>query len=297
MNPLQLVKGPVGWVWHLGRLAKESRALRRSDLPKEMREEIARSMPLIDRRARRGKKLPNPISLLGYTVGYFREDDLRYLFNEICVQGDYLFRADHDRPVIIDCGSNIGLSVLFFKRLYPNARIIAFEPDPETFEMLEKNVAANHLRDVTLHNCALSEQDGVLTLYRPETAGSLRMSRAFERIGGKATTVASRRLPPFVTEPVDLLKMDIEGAEHAVLPDLAASGKLDLIRKIHLEYHHHIVGDVDCLAGILHFLEDHNFGYQFRTPSRWWPVAGAHSFSRWPAQAAFQDLSIYCYKK
>jgi hypothetical protein len=75
----------------------------------------------------------NPIELLGYKISFMGEAHLRWLFGEIFMDASYFFHTDNDRPLIFDCGSNIGMSVLFFKKLYQNARIIAFEPDPATF--------------------------------------------------------------------------------------------------------------------------------------------------------------------
>jgi FkbM family methyltransferase len=277
-------------------LHRESNELALSDLPDTIRADAVRWLARIDWRGR--APLPNPIDLLGFSVSYFEEDDLRYLFREILVEGDYLFRSQTERPTIFDCGSNVGLSVLFFKRLYPHAQITAFEPDPVTFSMLKKNVEVNQLGDVTLNNCALSDKDREITFYRDRSkSGSLRMSALIERQSGDPVRVPARRLSAFVNAPVDLLKMDIEGAEHVVLPELATSGKLASINQIHLEYHHHVVSRDDRLSEILKVLEDHGFGYQLRTPSRQWPIPQSFFFSKWPTSFAFQDLSIYCYRK
>jgi FkbM family methyltransferase len=43
-------------------------------------------------------------------------------------------------------GANIGMSVVFFKSLYADAEVLAFEPDPRTFSQLEENVQANRLK-------------------------------------------------------------------------------------------------------------------------------------------------------
>jgi hypothetical protein len=88
--------------------------------------------------------------LMDYTVSYFRARELRYLFREIFEAGTYLFHTDRPRPLILDCGSNIGVSILVFKKLYPNSRIICFEADPMTFKRLKWNVEQNQLRDVSL---------------------------------------------------------------------------------------------------------------------------------------------------
>ena len=62
-----------------------------------------------------------------------------FLYDEIIEKEIYKFSTDNPAPYIIDGGANIGLSVLYFKRSYPNSRILAFEPDPDIFTVLEKN--------------------------------------------------------------------------------------------------------------------------------------------------------------
>ena len=155
--------------------------------------------------------------------------------------------------------------MLFFKRLYPKARIVAFEPDPTAFALLKKNVEINELADVQLNNLALSSEDGEIAFYRSANKfGSLMMSTFVGRQPGEPTRVLAKRLSPFITDPIDLLKMDIEGAERLVLPELSASGKLSLIKQMHIEYHHHIVPSDDRLSETLKLLEDNGFGYQLK---------------------------------
>ena len=118
------------------RLPRRLRYLRACcPLPKRMKNEIIRA------HLRLGRPMPaGPIDLLGYKISYLGEPQFRYLFNEIFMQAPYFFKSSNDPPLIFDCGSNIGMSVLFFKKLYPNARIVAFETDPFTFEILRRNV-------------------------------------------------------------------------------------------------------------------------------------------------------------
>jgi FkbM family methyltransferase len=255
-----------------------------SNFPRPIRAEIRRSV--IRLISSRFVTLGNPTTLAGFQVSYFRAPELRFLFREIFADGSYFFHADNDRPFILDCGSNIGMSVLFFKKIYPNARIVGFEPDPATFKKLTENVEQNHLHDVALHQCALSDKEGTIEFFHKQ--GSLVMSTLKERIDGQQIVVPARRLSTFITDSVDLLKMDIEGAEEVVLPELAASGKLGLIKQMHIEYHHHIVGDADRMSSILKLLEDAGFGYQLAAPAK--P-------GKSPAPQSFQDIAIYCYRK
>src|SRR5208282_715351 len=172
-----------------------------------------------------------------------------FLFEEIFLRRDYEFVAPSERPLIVDCGSNIGVALLFFKRLYPKARVVAFEPSAATFGALERNVAANGLQDVELHNVALHEAAGELTLYEdPAHPGSGKNSLQAERAGGRPCVVDARPLSEFVCERVDFLKMDIEGAEEGVLAELAQSGRLKLVQQMVIEYHHHINPREDRLS-------------------------------------------------
>jgi tRNA1(Val) A37 N6-methylase TrmN6 len=61
-------------------------------------------------------------------------------YAEIFEKGIYTFNSTNPNPVIIDCGANMGLSLLFFSINYPNAKIYAFEPDVSVLEYLERNI-------------------------------------------------------------------------------------------------------------------------------------------------------------
>jgi FkbM family methyltransferase len=263
------------------------RRTRNSDLPGPVRAEIEHALVYLASRSL--EDLPNPVPLLGFQVSFFRAAQLLYLFQEIFIDGCYRFQTDNESPLIVDAGSNIGLSILFFKKFYPQARILGFEPDPTTYEKLRTNVGQNGLPNVDLHQCALSDKDGSTEFYHNEIeAGSLLMSVFRERMGGRKIVVPARKLSPFITEDVDLLKLDIEGSEEIVLRELSASGKLRMIKQMHIEYHHHIDRSADTLSSMLKLLEVEKFGYQ---------LAAQPEYGRSPAPATFQDIGIYCYRK
>jgi len=230
----------------------------------------------------------NPIDLLGYKISFMGEEQLRFLFNEIFIEASYFFQASDGCPLIFDCGSNIGMSVLFFKRLYPNARIVAFEPDPFTFKTLQRNVDQNHLSDVDLHQIALSNRVASVEFFRDVSpdSSSLVMSTLRQRHSGRGVIVPTRCLSEFISAEIDLLKIDIEGAEDVVMGELASAGKLRQARHLHLEYHHHIDASVDKLSSMLRLIEENGFGYQLQSNNK-----------PWPSEASFQDISIYCYRK
>src|SRR5205809_4352097 len=62
------------------------------------------------------------------------------LYKDIFVRKIYHFEPQRPDPLILDCGSNIGMSILYFKPAYPKSRVIGFEPDPSIFPYLKENV-------------------------------------------------------------------------------------------------------------------------------------------------------------
>jgi FkbM family methyltransferase len=226
-------------------------------------------------------------TIFGYQVHFFNYNTFATLFEELYVADVYYFSSSSAEPLIVDCGSNIGLSVLYFKGLYPNSRVIAFEPDRATFEMLERNVRSNNLTGVTLVNKALYDSVGSVPFYvSPDQPGLLVQSTRKENlVSSQLTSVETEMLSTYLTEPVDFLKMDIEGAEEQVLNDLKATGKLDLVREIVLEYHHHLTPREDKLGVFLKILEQTNFGYQLK-------AAIVPPFRK----GEFQALMLYAYQ-
>jgi hypothetical protein len=95
------------------------------------------------------------VNLLNYRVSFLGVGSYQLLLREIFYKGEYQFEAGSNSPVILDCGANIGLATLFFKRLYPNAQVSCFEADPTTATVLQNNIEQNHLTDVKSYNYLL----------------------------------------------------------------------------------------------------------------------------------------------
>lgn len=222
---------------------------------------------LTQRRLQWSGKCKNSENFLGMRMQFFDYPTFAYLFEEIFVQGTYFFQARHARPVVVDAGSNIGMSVLFIKWLYPQAQVRAFEPDPETFAMLRKNIALNNLKDVELFNVALSTREGHLH-FHSDRAGSLGGSLLSERLAVTETqTVSTQSLSSFLTGPVDFMKMDIEGAESECLHEAATQGRLRNVFEMVIECHHNLPGRERILTEVLPVLEANGFRYQVRSSS------------------------------
>ena len=230
---------------------------------------------------------PGSLRLLGYEVSYFRADALVILINEVLVDQAYHLDLPGERPFIVDGGANIGLSILLFKHLHPHCQILAFEPDPDTFALLKRNVSANRLEDVELVNAALSDAPGEVELcFDPEVPGDLGMStRPVPNLSGRRR-VRATQLSTSLTRRVDLLKLDIEGAEVPVLQEVGQSGRLKYVDQIVMEYHHHTDPMEDRLGGLLATLERNGFGYQIS-------ARPAVPFQK----GAFTSMMVYAYRK
>ncbi len=140
-------------------------------------------------------------------------------WEDIFVLRHLAFRSANSAPKILDCGANIGLASLFFKSLYPQAQITAFEADPRLHELLTANLRANGAGDVAATQAAIWTSRGTLTFHCEGTDSGM-IGVLPGSIEGTATTVPSIRLRDVLeSDSWDLLKLDIEGAEDAVLAD------------------------------------------------------------------------------
>ena len=147
-----------------------------------------------------------------------------------------------DQPKIIDCGSNIGISTLYFKHKYPSARITCFEPDPNAYHLLQKNTILNRLTDVDLVSAALADKIGWTNFFgefnggAPYTLGnSILQQWGLQRKTSSCIKVRSVLLSEYISMKVDLLKLDVEGAELMILQELG--DKLHWVENIVLEVH------------------------------------------------------------
>lgn len=226
-------------------------------------------------------------NIAGFKAKFLDFKLFKYLFHEIFLGKDYYFISDSKTPYIIDCGSNIGMSVLYFKMIYPNAEIVAFEPGEETYQCLNDNIKNNSLNSVTVHKVALSDKEGTIEFfYDEDDVGSLVMSVIQERMTKQSRSVKAVLLSNYIDRDVDFLKMDIEGAELSVIKELSETNKLRYIKEMMIEYHHHIASDIDEFSKMLKLLEDAGFGYQIEC-----------SFDGVFTKNKFQDIMIYAYLK
>lgn len=179
-------------------------------------------------------------------------------FQEIFLNKDYDLAIESEKPFFIDAGANIGLATVYLKSKHPNAEVICFEPSKAIREVLELNIEMQGLSNVTVMPYALSSKSGMLEFTVPDKdnlAGSLRAN--IESHGVKTELVEVKRLAPFINKQCDFIKLDIEGAEYAVLSDIKK--KLNTVSNIFIEYHGEASGAPNDLAKIVSMLVSQGF--------------------------------------
>src|SRR5262249_5194902 len=136
---------------------------------------------------------PGRITMMEYDLQY--SDLLSFCpqWQDIFVKRTLDFETTAEAPRILDCGANIGVASLFFRRRYPAARITAFEADPALFALLDANLAANRAQNVDRKNVAVWTSNGSLT-FRSEGSDSGMIESLPGAVDGRAVIVPSVRL-------------------------------------------------------------------------------------------------------
>jgi len=206
-------------------------------------------------------------TLQNYQVSYNQQTEFNDLKREVFGAQIYYFETDVDVPIIIDGGAHLGLATLYFKRLYPQAQIIAFEPNPTLFRLLTKNIDDNQLENVELVNAALGKHESETKFYVDKTdwqwwsTGSLLNGAWNGEQKSMEIKVKMVRLDQYLSKlpRVDLLKLDIEGNEQTVL--LSLHHQLDKVQQLIFEFHPTKNQD---LTEIINFLEKRGFKIQLK---------------------------------
>lgn len=141
----------------------------------------------------------------------------------------YDFEANNKHPVIIDAGGHIGLFTLFAKHKYPGSKVIVFEPDTKSRQLLRRNIVANGIGGVRIVEAGLYKHEGKISFSHDDSDGS----SVF--VGERDNSINVTCLSRYINSEIDVLKMNIEGAESDVIAEI--EHKLPLIKKMLIEYH------------------------------------------------------------
>lgn len=230
---------------------------------------------------------PGRFHFRGSYIYFNNGPELLHSLQEIFSDDIYDIAFDTDHPYILDCGANIGLSVLYLKMKYPKAKIVAFEPDPSNFGLLQKNISGYQLKDVELRNEAIWKENTTLKFVSDGTLGSKVNS---ETGSENAISVKAAKLRDLLTKQVDFLKIDIEGAEYEVLKD--CNDSLSMVKYLFIEFH----GFFDKmyeLTDILELVQNNGFAYYIKEASNVYPTP----FNRSGLSRVYDvQLNIFCFR-
>ncbi|MDQ3767104.1 MAG: FkbM family methyltransferase [Actinomycetota bacterium] len=171
---------------------------------------------------------------LGQELSFTVADRADYvILDEVLVAEAYDLPELREPRAIVDLGANVGASVAFFHLRYPQAIILACEPSPAVFSRLQQNVGA--MKNVSLRRTAVTDRNGSL----PFRVSDESLMSSLDLSGpGRVVTVEARTLDDLMVDlsldELDLLKIDIEGAEFDVLRSFSG---LDRTRAVVGEVH------------------------------------------------------------
>lgn len=188
--------------------------------------QVERLLPLL----RLPKYLAGQLPWRGHTLQYADAPATYYQLADIYANRVYDFECDCPNPRILDIGGHIGLASLRFRELYPEARLTIFEPDPKLVEILRANLAAfGDIRSEVLAAAAWVDEGTQPFAYRGDDSGALDPNSPH--------LVSTVDVAKYCEQPVDFLKMDVEGAEYALLSHLALTGGLTRVSRLCVELH------------------------------------------------------------
>jgi FkbM family methyltransferase len=165
---------------------------------------------------------------------------------------------NNNKPIILDLGTNIGLTILDFKDRYPSSNIIGCEMDIDNYKLAVRN--CSKCANVEILNKAIWYEDGIVKYYKGTQSDAYSNADAYSIIGNQnlikasslVVSVSSISINSLVKiyslDHIDYIKMDIEGAELEVL--MINNEWLQLVKQIKIEYHHD-GNDAEKIGGIL----------------------------------------------
>lgn len=209
---------------------------------------------------------PGNISILGWNLDYINGGALATFLDQILIRRLNDFYATSPHPVILDCGANIGVSVLSYKHQYPGAKVIAFEPDPAFLPLLKRNLVRNDSEDVEVVEAAVwTENTSVSWLCEGIDGSRIRMEPCSEQA---TITVKTVDLADYLDQPVDLIKLDIEGAEYGVIRYLSEHDRLLNVKNLVIECHLNQSNMID-FGNMMAQLKEQGFDVSLNTFGAW----------------------------
>ena len=230
------------------------------------------------------RNLRNPLTYWGYKYGLLKREPLflklhngviaevparmLHTFKESVFQEDYIkgfpreIIHDFENSTVVDVGANVGYFSLWWLSRFPRSKVIAVEPMPNIFSLLDRNKALNPDKNFHLVNCAVRNQTGsiILNFDRSDSfttaASVMKNIRGRDEISVKAISL-KQLMADFGLSRIDFLKLDCEGSEYDILYHCDGV-LLDSIRCIAMETHPGAEA-AECKEALCDFLRSRKF--------------------------------------
>lgn len=142
-----------------------------------------------------------------YQTGTYEKGILHFIGNNFTGHGCF-----------VDVGANIGLMSVYTADKFSGAKILAFEAQPDTFELFKENISINNCSNIDARHCALGNENGTVTIYDNWHVNRGGASVVVSSRNSKGSVVTLKKLDDAIEDiPVEMLKVDVEGFELEVL--------------------------------------------------------------------------------
>ena len=164
--------------------------------------------------------------------------------------------------MILDCGGNIGCSAVFFANVYPNAQIYSVEPEIRNFKMLTYNTI--FYDKVHPINAALWDKETFIKIAdeNADTNGYMTIETTADDSDALKTTTVSKLLAESGFDEIDLLKIDIEGAEKEVFSAPNVDEWLSKVKVLVIELHDRM--KKGCSRAFFKAVSNYDWHFEFR---------------------------------
>lgn len=184
-----------------------------------------------------------------------------YTFDQVFIQDQYKLKYPFIPRTIVDAGANIGLSAVYFSHRFPDAQVVAIEPDKANFAVLKQN-CVDYSR-IEAHCAGVWSTDSYLTIINAEATNN-----SFQVV---ATTADDASAIPAVCLPtimkrhnwpvIDLLKVDIEGSEKELF-STNYEAWLPHVRMLLVEVHDTM--QMGSSAAVFRAISQYNFSFDMK---------------------------------
>ncbi|ARK10141.2 FkbM family methyltransferase [Fibrella sp. ES10-3-2-2] len=184
-----------------------------------------------------------------------------YTFDQVFIQNQYKLNYPFEPRTIIDAGANIGLSAVYFSHRFPNAQIVAVEPDKANFAQLTQNcVDYPHIQ---AHCAGVWSTDSHLTIINSDaTNNSFQVVETTPTDPGAIPAISIASIMQQQNWPIiDLLKVDIEGSEKEIFSTNYESW-LPQVRMLLVEVHDHM--KMGSSAAVFRATSQYNFSFDMK---------------------------------